>query len=110
MRCGAPPSTGGVMIKLTGGDVYQGLATYSCRANQCLNGNKLRRCQANGQWSGTQPSCLSKLSFFTRTFYVCFFKKVSMFRSFIKMKQPLFEIFYKNQSNYNRPSLLSFCT
>lgn len=103
MRCGAPPSTGGVMIKLTGGDVYQGLATYSCRANQCLNGNKLRRCQADGQWSGTQPSCLSK-------FFNFYKNLVSMFRSFIKMKQPLFEIFYKNQSNYNRPSLLSFCT
>ena len=60
MRCGALHLTGGVKIKLTGGDVYQGLASYSCPAHQCLNGDKLRRCQANGQWSGSQPSCLSK--------------------------------------------------
>ena len=45
MRCGALPLTGGVKIKLTGGDVYQGLASYSCPAHQCLNGDKLRRCQ-----------------------------------------------------------------
>eukprot|EP00111_Clytia_hemisphaerica_P015651 TCONS_00046199-protein len=59
MRCPSLPTTGGVSIKMTGGLNYQAIATYSCPANKCLNGNKVRRCQANGQWSGTQPSCLS---------------------------------------------------
>ena len=60
MRCPSLPSTGDVSIKLTGGLNFQAIATYSCPANKCLYGNKVRRCQANGQWSGTQPSCLSK--------------------------------------------------
>ena len=63
IRCGALTSTGGAQVKLTGGDVFQALASYSCPANQCLNGDKVRRCQANGKWTGTHGSCVSKSYF-----------------------------------------------
>ena len=37
---------------------YKDLVTYSCNSNQYrLNGPIERECQANGQWSGREPTC-----------------------------------------------------
>ena len=35
-------------------------ATFSCRPGYQLVGNPTRRCQNNGQWSGSAPFCRSK--------------------------------------------------
>ena len=34
-------------------------ATYSCDRGFQLRGNQVRKCQANGQWSGRNPFCQS---------------------------------------------------
>ena len=60
IRCGTPSTNGSVIVKLTGGDAFQAMASYSCPSSQCLNGDKIRHCQADGKWSGIQPSCLSE--------------------------------------------------
>ena len=37
---------------------YKDLVTYSCNSNEYrLNGPVERECQANGQWSGREPTC-----------------------------------------------------
>ena len=35
-------------------------ATYSCNEGYELNGNNIRNCEANSQWSGTAATCESK--------------------------------------------------
>ncbi len=42
---------------LTTDIVYQSTVTYSCDNGYTLSGNQLRTCQANGQWSGSDPDC-----------------------------------------------------
>ena len=36
-------------------------ATYNCNSGFVLVGKGLRRCSEDGQWSGVEPSCESKL-------------------------------------------------
>ena len=39
-----------------------GVAVYSCRIGFVLNGNRRRVCQANGHWSGDEPTCEGNLT------------------------------------------------
>ena len=40
---------------------YQAEATYTCVNDSFyLDGPAIRTCQADGQWSGREPSCISK--------------------------------------------------
>ena len=56
--CGQPssvPRNGGFSVART---VYRSLANYFCTEGNRLTGsNGTRTCQANGQWSGEDPSC-----------------------------------------------------
>ena len=36
-------------------------ATYSCVTGYILEGDRQRECQNNGQWTGSEPSCRSKI-------------------------------------------------
>ena len=36
-------------------------ATYSCNRGFELKGDQIRHCQSNGQWSGSDPFCRSKM-------------------------------------------------
>ena len=36
---------------------FTSVATYSCDDGFMLNGNKRRTCQADGTWSGDNPTC-----------------------------------------------------
>jgi hypothetical protein len=47
------------MVSTTNGTRYQAVARYTCNAGNTLSGNAMRTCQANKQWSGSLPSCLS---------------------------------------------------
>ena len=40
--------------------VFESIVTYTCDTGYVLDGADTRICQANGMWSGTEPSCASK--------------------------------------------------
>ncbi len=56
--CGelSAPDNGGVLQSGTG---LGAIATYSCRDGFNRIGTSSRTCQANGQWSGEEPTCSS---------------------------------------------------
>ena len=39
------------------GNTFGSQANYSCSEGYVLNGNGTRMCQADGQWSGSEPLC-----------------------------------------------------
>ena len=39
------------------GNTFGSQANYSCSEGYVLNGNSTRMCQADGQWSGSKPTC-----------------------------------------------------
>ena len=43
-----------------GATTFQSRANYSCNAGYILMGNMTRSCQADGEWSDTDPSCERK--------------------------------------------------
>ena len=40
--------------------VFESIVRYTCDTGYVLDGADTRICQANGIWSGTEPSCASK--------------------------------------------------
>lgn len=89
VNCGTPPPvTNGV---ITGSDYsYNSTITYSCiAANYKLSGPLERICQADGQWSGTQPVCLGNFVVVVVFLFTCFF-----FRLFILLVSLLFGQLY----------------
>ena len=60
-RCGNLDSPRNGRVDLTGTTVGS-TATYRCKNGFILaNGDRIRECGANGQWSGTAPNCVRKL-------------------------------------------------
>ena len=55
---GLPPLPNGLMV--INDTTFNSTASYSCDTGYELVGNTTRICQANGNWSGDQPSCLGK--------------------------------------------------
>ena len=54
--CGnlSSPANGRVRID---GSTFGSQANYSCSEGYVLNDNSSRMCQADGQWSGSEPTC-----------------------------------------------------
>ena len=52
-----PPKNGDVVFNP--GTTFMSTATFSCDYGLRLVGSKVRKCQANGKWSGEQPVCKS---------------------------------------------------
>ena len=57
----AAPANGNIQVSAT---TYGGVATYSCRDGFQLSGSRTRTCQADGNWSGAQPSCIGRCCHF----------------------------------------------
>ena len=60
MDCGAlpDPQFGDVFLS---GTFFQSTATYQCFNGYTISGSGTRTCQANGRWSGVEPTCKRKL-------------------------------------------------
>ncbi|ELT96490.1 hypothetical protein CAPTEDRAFT_143104, partial [Capitella teleta] len=56
VMCPAPqtPSNGAVSAPSRS---YQSVASFSCKSGYVIKGSSRRACQANTQWSGSQPTC-----------------------------------------------------
>ena len=54
--CGnlSSPTNGQVSVE---GNTLGSQANYSCSEGYVLNGNNIRMCQGDGQWSGSEPRC-----------------------------------------------------
>ena len=47
-------------VNHSAGTTFGQTATYSCNTGYTLEGNSTRTCQANGMWSGNEPTCISE--------------------------------------------------
>lgn len=57
VNCGEPYSDASTSVVQLGNTVGA-IAVYSCvDENEAIVGEFLRRCESNGQWSGTAPTC-----------------------------------------------------
>ena len=67
VSCGplVAPSNG--RVDTSDGTLFGDTATYSCDAGYPISGPSKRTCKANGQWSGTMPTCESEWSTSTST-------------------------------------------
>ncbi len=59
VMCEALPGIANGQVELSGTFV-SATATYTCDSGYILEGGSRRRCQNNGKWTGTEPSCRSK--------------------------------------------------
>jgi len=57
VNCGVLGNPTNGMVATSNGTDYNDVATYTCNATFTMSGSPTRTCQANGQWSGTAPSC-----------------------------------------------------
>ena len=47
-------------VVMQGNREYQTIANYTCDPGFGLDGDEMRTCQADGMWSGEQPTCVSE--------------------------------------------------
>lgn len=56
--CGPLPSIPNGAVSISPNSQLGGTATYVCISGHVLVGNRQRRCQASGSWSGNEPKCV----------------------------------------------------
>ena len=61
------PENGRVSLS---GTTYTSVATYSCDSGYDLMGNDTRTCLGTGNWSGGEPTCISKLDSQTTVLFI----------------------------------------
>jgi len=79
---------------------YGSAISFSCNVGYTLQGSQVRTCQTNGEWTGTQPTCSSKLDSF-----LCYF--IQKGRQFTE-SFPLLEALFRRGDRKNptlRPEL-----
>ena len=59
--CGQPDAPSNGAVDTSDGTSFGDVAKYSCGVGYTLNGPTERRCQADGKWSGSVPTCESEL-------------------------------------------------
>ena len=57
VNCGTLNAPANGQVSHTAGTTFGQTATYSCNTGYNLMGNSTRTCQANGVWSGSEPTC-----------------------------------------------------
>lgn len=62
--CGELRSPASGSVTLIVGTTFESTAAYICNDGFILIGNLRRTCQANGQWSGSEPACSSGMHSF----------------------------------------------
>ena len=67
MDCGTLPNPSNGSVSHTAGTTFGQTATYSCNTGYTLVGNDTRTCQADGMWSGSEPTCQCMLLFISST-------------------------------------------
>ena len=55
--CGSLDNPLNGAVDISQGTTYNAMATYSCNSPYTLNGDMTRTCQADGDWSGGEPTC-----------------------------------------------------
>ena len=55
--CGSLPDPANGSVNHTAGTTFRENATYSCNTGYDLVGNSTRTCQAEGNWSWSEPTC-----------------------------------------------------
>ena len=60
INCGPLPDIANGKVAIAPDTRLGSTATYSCNAGFNLVGAATRQCQANGEWSGQEPSCERK--------------------------------------------------
>jgi len=54
-----PPLTATIPLSVNSPQMtYNSIATYSCETGHSTSGSNTRTCQADGSWSGSEPTCL----------------------------------------------------
>ena len=65
VSCGLPDNPSNGHVDTSAGTSFGDVAKYSCDTGYTLNGAAETTCQADGQWSGSVPTCESELTFYT---------------------------------------------
>ena len=60
MDCGTLTDPANGQVNHTAGTTFGQTATYSCDTGYTLVGDSTRTCQADGMWSGNEPTCISE--------------------------------------------------
>ena len=58
--CGTLNTTTNGQVSHPNGTTFRQIATYSCNAGYNLVGESTHMCQADGMWSGREPTCISE--------------------------------------------------
>ena len=60
--CGTLNTTTNGQVSHLNVTTFRQTATYSCNTGYNLVGDSTRMCQADGMWSGSEPTCISESS------------------------------------------------
>ena len=55
--CGTLNTTTNGQVSHPNGTTFRQTATYNCSAGYNLVGDSIRMCEADGMWSGSEPTC-----------------------------------------------------